>query len=319
MPKEELSQIIRELRDESTRWDAILKLKLLNNPILTGELIHYLQDKDWIVRWCVAEKLGDLSEPVAIPHLINCLNDSDFHVRKNTAKALTKFGPSIIEPLSQLLENKQATLRKMSHAIIIAIGKEGLRELESLLSSTSWVTANHVLYCIYYIAKADAEAILIRSLSNKNIQKQAILFLGELKSTKAIPYLIQLYFQPQLKKCVLESFKRIGNDAVCKRTAQSWLSKQPRIQAASEKLILKLGPAMIPHILDILSGPHSQSLMDNAVKLIEKLGPEKHINAIIKYANKNKSFKHSAADLLKKYPPSPPSYPDSKKKFLGLV
>lgn len=318
MPKQELSRIIDELRSESTRWDAIIKLKMLSDPLLTGELLIYLGDEDWIIRWCVAEKLGDINEPVAVPSLLNCLNDTDFHVRKNVAKALVKFGPTIFDQLLPRLESRYAAERKLVHAIILSIGQAGLTELENQLSDQSWVVANHCLYCMFHIGKNDAIPYLIQALSKKNVQKQAIILLGLLKSQKCIPYLIQLYFQPSLKKCVLESFKHIGNDTVCQSIAQSWTSKQPRIQACSEKLILKLGSVMVPHLLKLFAHKHPPALIEAAIELIQKLGSEKYTKEIQIIAAKNPLFKEYAHTLLQDAPNDTPASP-KKKKFLGFL
>ena len=66
---ERLASIVKDLRAEESRWDAILELKLLQSKKYVDPLIRLLSDKDWVIRWCIAEKLGEMSEQIGRAHV----------------------------------------------------------------------------------------------------------------------------------------------------------------------------------------------------------------------------------------------------------
>ena len=72
-----LEDIVKRLKQEDTRWDAILQLKVLQDHAWVDALVKLLHDDDWVVRWCVAEKLGDLGHTRAIHPLIRLLADNE--------------------------------------------------------------------------------------------------------------------------------------------------------------------------------------------------------------------------------------------------
>ena len=78
--------IIRRLRNEDSRWEGILDLKMSSCENDVDSLIRLLKDADWIVRWSVSEKLGDIGDIKALRPLLGLLSDDDFHVQKNESQ-----------------------------------------------------------------------------------------------------------------------------------------------------------------------------------------------------------------------------------------
>ena len=209
-----LQDIISDLRQEETRWDAILELKLLTNDSYVEPLINLLNDDNWVIRWCVAEKLGEMGDVRAIEPLIELLKDPDFHVKKNAAKSLERFGQKSVPALASLLDNLENEIRKQARDILLAQGKKSLKQMEIEMYRHDWVAGNQLLYCIWKIGQIDAEEILIHALKSPDLRRNSIVFLGLMRSKKALPKIIKLYQYSKLKRDVLNMLSRYSKDEV---------------------------------------------------------------------------------------------------------
>ncbi|RAP37695.1 hypothetical protein DID80_03780 [Candidatus Marinamargulisbacteria bacterium SCGC AAA071-K20] len=291
-----LDAIILKLRKESTRWDAILELKLLKDPAFIPPLIMLLKDRDWVVRWSVAEKLGDMKDLRAMDPLLDSLGDSDFHVIKNVQKGLVKFGPIVIASGIKRLKNRNSLLRSNIMMLIETFGKESLSYLKAELDSNDPIILNRVIHLIWKIGKVESEDILVENLKNKDIQKNVIVMLGTLKSVIAIPRLIKLYEKKSHRRLILYAMKLIGAKTAFPVIIQSL--KNVNIKPLSEAIILRIGPAMLPYLVATL--PKKNQARIACVRLIEKIGPEKVINDIKKLAKTNSEVRLLTQDILKK-------------------
>ena len=292
----QLDAIIVKLRKESTRWDAILEIKMLKDDIFIPPLIKLLKDQDWVVRWAVAEKLGDMKDLRAMEPLLNCLGDPDFHVIKNVQKSLMKFGPIVITSAIKQLKHRNSILRSNTMSLIESFGKEGLSYLKDELKSKDYIILNRTIHLIWKIGKFESEDILIEHMDNKEIQKNVIIMLGTLKSVVAIPKLIKIYKKKSHRRLILYSIKLIGAKTAFPVIIQSL--KNSNIKPLAEAMIMRIGPAMLPYLVATL--PKKNQARIACIRLIEKIGPEQVIEQIQKIAKNNPEIKLLTQEILKK-------------------
>ncbi|NBV41925.1 HEAT repeat domain-containing protein, partial [bacterium] len=201
----QISHIVKQLRSEETRWDAILELKLLNDPQMVVPLIRLLEDRDWVVRWCVAEKLGELKVPTAIPYLTRLLMDRDFHVRKNAVKALVKFGPEVCGYLVTQFSHTHFSVRRHVSLILSHFGARAVPYISKDFALRDWVSANRIVHAIFEFGGPEKEETLLDLISHPDVQKPIIIMLGQLKYIKSVPHLIRLYKNARLRRAILEA------------------------------------------------------------------------------------------------------------------
>ena len=248
----DLHDIIRRVRDERTRWDAILELKLNTTVDWVDPLIAYLSDSEWVIRWCCAEKLGDMQDSRAVLPLIQALSDEDGHVRKNATNALTRFGSEIIVELIPFLKHQSMLVRRNVHIIIQKSGQDALPILEKAVHKKSWIVANNIAHAIWIIGGTQAEVTLIRLLHYSYIQKTLIILLGQMDSRLSIPYLVQLFEKSQLKRPILHTINHIGADIVIPEIVHLLSSKKEKIMKGAYATLKKIGEKAYPFLVDAL-------------------------------------------------------------------
>jgi HEAT repeat protein len=313
MSSPNLKAIIEKLRVEETRWDAILDLKLLQMPKMVTALVPYLEDPEWVIRWCIAEKLGDLMDPSAIKWLCKLLQDEDFHVRKNAVKALLRFGPDMVAQLVDYLPHPNIFVRRHVYAIIMHFGRHAIPHLEAqATTSKDWLVLHRILHTLYALGGVKAEAALCHALKHKDHQKEIILLLGNMRCEKAVPAMIKLYKEPKLRRCILASVAQVGYKSAVPTIISALATGTPAIKTSAESMILKIGPACLPHLLKaILSDgmPYAKLL-----GLVEKLGPEPALPSIHRLADRNDVFKERTKAFRKAHP-----LPENSKRLGGLM
>ena len=313
MSTQTLKAIIEKLRVEETRWDAILDLKLLDMPKMVPALASYLRDPEWVIRWCIAEKLGDLQDPAAITLLCQLLQDEDYHVRKNAVKALLRFGPEITARLAEALPHPNIFVRRHVYAIILHFGRYAVPHLEGQFTTTKdWFVVHRILHMLYAIGGKKAEDALCHALTFKEHHKETLLLLGNMKCEKAVPAMIKLYKEPKLRRCILASVAQVGYKTAVPIIILGLAKGTPAIKANAEAMILKIGPACLPHLLKAVlqdGMPYARLLA-----LVEKLGPEPALQSIHRLAERNDLFKERTKAFRKAHP-----LPDSPKRLGGFM
>lgn len=296
-----LKAIIEKLRLEETRWDAILDLKLFEIPKMVAALTPYLADPEWVIRWCIAEKLGDLKDPAAIKLLCHLLQDDDYHVRKNAVKALLRFGPEISARLAEHLPHPNIFVRRHVYAIILHFGRHAVPYLETQLTSTKdWLVVHRIVHTIYAIGGKKAEDALCHALSLKDHQKEVLLLLGNMKYEKAVPTMLKLYKEPKLRRCILAAVAQVGYKTAVPIIILGMAKGTPTLKTNAEAMLLKIGPACLPHLLKAMlqdSMPYAKLLA-----LIEKLGPQSALPSIHRLAERNALFKERTTAFRKLHP-----------------
>ena len=294
-----LEGLIQNLRSEETRWDAIVELRALKDSAVVPELLPHLKDPEWVVRWIIAEKLGDFNDSQAIPELVLLLADEDFHVRKNAYRALVKFGKKAVPELAGYFSHFHPDVRKQVYSILLGFGAAILPEMKPLLEGSDWIVANRVLDTIWRIGGAESEQLLIQSISYPFVQKNAIVMLGVMRSTKAIPSLIKAFQIPRLRRLILLSISKIGKETAYPLLVEALDSTSFQVALQAKEAVLRIGPPILPYLVRTLaSGSPNPSLL---LDLIEKLGALTVIRQIRQEAKRNPDFAAQTMLMRRKY------------------
>lgn len=311
MALEKLKQIIARLRNDSTRWDAMLDLKLLNDPIVVEPLIKLLSDRDWVIRWCAAEKLGNMSDLRAVLPMVPLLDDKDGHVSKTALKALEKLGHATTPYLVNQLHNIKLDIRLSVMTLIKKYGEAALPHLVRALDTADWVIANHIAFLVAQIGGPRAEDILIQMLANRQAQKNVIVFLSWMKSKKAISHLVKLMAEPRVRRLCLMAIQVIGTETsypILIKIAVSNIETAKMAHAA----VVKIGTPILPYLARALTKPDLDRI--KVIELIQKIGPESIMAEIHYLAEKDADIKLITKVLRDQFPKS-----GSFKKVMGFL
>lgn len=265
---EALDNIIKRLKDEDTRWDAILQLKVSTDPTWVQPLIHLLNDADWVVRWSVSEKLGDMRDPGAIRPLVRLLSDPDYHVRKNVSKALIKYGSVMVSSIVPYFSHSDVTVRRHVMSILLASGTDIIPALETALPSQNWVVSNRIVDIIWRLGGESSEDALLRLLKHVDVQKHIVVVLGVIKSVRAIPVLVRAYRFPKLKRMVLVALNHIGKQRVFPVLVR--ILKKTDSGDHVDALVKKIGAPILPYLLRGLTGSVPQK--ERVLAVMESIG-----------------------------------------------
>ena len=285
MSVEKLKRIVSQLRHEDLRWDAILELKVLNESSIVELLIHYLNDRDWVVRWCVAEKLAEMREMSAVPAVMKLLYDKDFHVRRSVAKAIRKYGNVAIPGLLGQIKGFDHDVRKQVSKIIIDMRGDAVDVLETEIRRSDWVTSNYVAYILWRIGGEQAEDVLLANIENKKMQKSIIVMLAWMKSKRAISSYLKIIDSPGVTRVILAALKIMGINETFPVIIKAISHNNQVVAEKAVKLMLKIGRPILPYLVRGLANPeNNRKLM---LRIIEKIGPELIMNDIHIFAEKN--------------------------------
>ncbi len=264
-----LENIVKRLKNEETRWDAILQLKVIKDHAWVDDLVKLLSNEDWVIRWCVAEKLGELGHTRAIHPLIALLSDRDFHVRKNAAKALIRFGSKMVPVLARYFGSPNPVIRSQVQQILVSVGPKIIPDLEAALEDEGWVVSNRIIDVIWRLGGENAETAIIRGISNIQIQDHAIILLGMMKSKRAIPHLMKVFNKPNLRRLVVYSLFRIGEEEAYPVIVNALLSNSTSITTLTTQIIQKIGIPILKHLAQAIpnAGPKKKSVIALMLKI----------------------------------------------------
>lgn len=141
--------------------DALLEAIESLGTLAVDALVEALTDSEGTVRRYAAKLLGQILDPRAIQPLGLALYDTHFEVGKVVAESLARFGPLGLKVLAEALRHPEAWLRQ--HAIA-GLALSGDKRIVPVI--------------LDMLKDPDRE-----------VQKQAIQALGELKDVRAIPSL----------------------------------------------------------------------------------------------------------------------------------
>jgi len=264
-----LENIVSRLKNEETRWDAILQLKVIKDHAWVDDLVKLLSNDDWVIRWCVAEKLGELGHTRAIHPLIALLSDRDFHVRKNAAKALIRFGSKMVPVITRYFSSNNPIIRNQVQQILLNVGPKIIPDLEAALEDEGWVASNRIIDVIWRLGTEAAETAIIRAISNHHTQEHAIIVLGMMKSKRAIPHLMKVFNKPNLRRLVVYSLFRIGEEEAYPVIVNALLSNSTSITTLTTQIIQKIGAPILKHLAQAVpnAGPKKKTVLALMLKI----------------------------------------------------
>lgn len=272
MSSDQLAPILSNLKDEESRWEGILELKMLDYPGLGDDLKELLHDPEWIIRWCVAEKLGDMKFEPAIPGLVERLSDSDAHVRKNVIKALYKLGLPTVPFMAPHFANKNPQIRKYVSSLLMKFGKPALDPLSKSITDQSWIVSNRIVEMLWKIGGVESEVYLIRQLVNPKVQKNVINLLGFIPSNRCVRALVKAYQHPPLKRMILHTLARIGIEETYPLLVRTMFDDDVRMAQIARAMVVKIGESIMPFVL--IEMPKRPENKDLFMKLIMKISPK---------------------------------------------
>ncbi len=276
---EKLAEIIDQLRNEDTRWDAIVKLRDMDFSNSISVLTPYLKDRDWVVRWIIAEKCGEWGDDTVAQDLIRLLQDRDFHVRQNASKAIVRLGVSAIPSLVADLLSMDNEMRRQVSKILIKMGDRAIPYLEDLFDEQNWLVSNRILDVIWRINSSAAEDALIRAVARPVCQKNAIALLAEMKSARAVRTFIRHFETPNIRQVILTAVRKIGLEKAGPILVKAVLDSDPLLRDHSEILIQRLGDEMIPHIkVGIVATASTEARL---LQLLQKISPNRFLTNLI--------------------------------------
>jgi HEAT repeat protein len=294
---EKLNSIIKKIRNEESRWDSILELKVYDATDKVDFLIRYLHDKDWIIRWCIAEKLGEVKDPQAIFPLITLLSDNDLHVRKNSAKALVRYGRHAVSLLLEQFQSLDTDVRNSVYEILISMGPRIVPTLIAALDGKSWVIANRIVHLVWTIGGSEAEAELIKSLKYRETQKNAVMMLGKMRSKKAVPVFFRLYSIPSLRRGLVSAINAINYPAYHYLLSKLNSDDQDKAKRAAQ-ICLKIGAQVVPYLIKELKEDKSKRY--RIFKVLEKIDQENHKKIVSEFVKKDPEAQRIIKDLEQK-------------------
>ncbi len=132
------------------------------------QLINLLNDKDWIIRMDAAKNLVDIGAP-AVENLINSLDNENWQIRWHCAEILGEIGDVRgIEPLIDILNDKNSGVQSNSVIALIKIGKPGVEILLDNLNSKEWQIRQHAAEILGEIGDVHGIKPLEKSLNDEN-------------------------------------------------------------------------------------------------------------------------------------------------------
>lgn len=135
--------LLKLLRDWDVRKSAIIALGKIRDERVLEPLMHQLRNDEFMED--ATDALVNLGEP-SLPGLIKALKDKEELVRKQAVIALGRIkSPEAIDPLIEMLQNKDWFTRLTAAAALEAIGDERGREaIKPLLKDSDMVVKMRV-------------------------------------------------------------------------------------------------------------------------------------------------------------------------------
>ncbi|MFW9996720.1 MAG: HEAT repeat domain-containing protein [Candidatus Odinarchaeota archaeon] len=179
--------LLKALKDgeQTVRCEAVTAMGRVGGPQVVEPLIRALVDEDSDVRGCAAKALGKTGYTRVVKPLLESLTDEDDCVRSCAATGFNELGGSAVEPLLNLLEDKDEdwTVRGCAAKALGAVGDA--RAVEPLINV---ITRDLDRFANYLVRIWSTIPPPRDSMYYKNILES----LGQIGDPRAIEFLIRL-------------------------------------------------------------------------------------------------------------------------------
>ena len=220
-----LLEALKSADDEWTRWVMIYMLGVIHSSSALDTMLAELESQSFVIRKEVITRLGGFKDRKTVDTLIGILQNKEemVSIRAAAVASLNALRDERAAPaLRQALNDENSAIRLQAIAALSSIkDAKSVTKLSEMVENqleTDAIRATAVT-ALGNIGDKSSEDLLIRALDNRigNIRNNAILALGKLESTTAVPLLIS----------ILED-KRIPLDASTAALANA----SPRMKAA---------------------------------------------------------------------------------------
>lgn len=329
-----IEYLVGALKDEDSevRLTSIHSIRSIKSPGRVKYFVSALQDTNWIVRRQAAEYLpdfnwkssddeeniaflfanGDFDDLVsrygskATKQLIHALNEYDSNGAFEAAKALGEIKDTLaVEPLVNALDSISPNVRAEA---VEALGKiDGSSVIESIIDrlqdSDSDVARNAatVLGSLRDLHKIESPFIEILNEPSQPSTRVAIDSLGEIRSKKALPLLIEAYKDEYLRENVIEALQKYTEDLeiVIPVLLKAINEDYPRHQAKAEEAFQVIGEDAIRYLSRTISDTNV-SLRVASVKALGFIGHQAVSNLVQATTDNNIDVRYSAIESLGK-------------------
>ncbi len=195
-----LLDALKTADDEWTRWALVYMLGVIHSSSALDTMLAELESPSYVIRKEVVTRLGGFKDRKTVDTLIGILENSEemVSIRAAAVASLNALRDERAAPaLRAALNDENSAIRLQAIAALSSIkDAKSVAKLSEMVENrleTDAIRAAAVT-AIGNIGDKSSETLLIRALDNRigNIRNNAILALGKLESTTAVPLLISI-------------------------------------------------------------------------------------------------------------------------------
>ncbi len=195
-----LLDALKTADDEWTRWALVYMLGVIHNSSALDTMLAELESPSYVIRKEVVTRLGGFKDRKTVDTLIRILENSEemVSIRAAAVASLNALRDERAAPaLRTALNDENSAIRLQAITALSSIkDAKSVAKLSEMVENrleTDAIRAAAVT-AIGNIGDKSSESLLIRALDNRigNIRNNAILALGKLESTTAVPLLISI-------------------------------------------------------------------------------------------------------------------------------
>ncbi|GEM_PF-3466883 len=216
-----LNQCSRETLGEAQRVTALAVFRELAGGEMADHLLDHLEDKDFMLKEIVFMVFNRLGEGAVDAVLCRVVDTANPYYRKILATALLRIGEPAVVPLVAMLHDARSRAVCAAAAVLGEMGaRDAVKGLVGNLSHEDSRVRIESVRALAMIGGKEATEVLLGLLRGKDpvMGKQAVLWLGIRRTTKALPPLLQLIFKREfkagsfaLKRDAVRAVGRIGD------------------------------------------------------------------------------------------------------------
>ncbi|MDA0244614.1 MAG: HEAT repeat domain-containing protein [Chloroflexi bacterium] len=189
---------------------ALAKIGTITIPTLIATLHH----KEWEARRAVIETLGLIGDATIVPHLLSMLHDESNLVRQEAIESLGQIGDATAVPyLITSLQDKNILIRHEAIKALEKIGKIAVPYLIVALQDKDSAVCQIAIQILGQIGETVAVPHLITVLQDSEVRSQAIQALGDIGDSEALPYLLEALHDDEkwVRQIAIKALGKIDN------------------------------------------------------------------------------------------------------------
>ncbi|MCP4544323.1 MAG: hypothetical protein GY832_45005 [Chloroflexi bacterium] len=342
---EDVKSLTRMLKDgfPDIRRRAVYALGKIGDPRAVEPLIQALWDTDWFVCLNAADALGEIGDPRAVEYLIwarwaqhratdalKAIGDratkslvlalGDKLISQPAAVMLVQIGRLAVEPLVQVIEDRDAFLRMASAKMMEEIRAPRLPRSESQTAGKLRGKINEQLVRRAVLALGNesewryrSAAKILRTIGepavesliqvlekDKSVRWEAAMVLGEIGDPRAVEPLIKALEDEKVRRVVIKALGKIGDLRAVEPIVQVLGNEYGQVRLAAARVLGKIGgPQAVASLIRILKDDDENMRM-TATEALGKLGDSRATEALIQSLGDNGNGKchHIVIDAL---------------------